>query len=106
MLKPMSVEYIENAVFGGRTKQETEKYNNYQLKGFDLYNKCNFTKELKRNIDLHIKNYTKFFIHGNEKIVTTVSPMKNSYPHAYYEHCRSYKILVDENNKCLLLINK
>lgn len=104
MLRPMNVEYIENTVFGGRTKQETEEYNNYQSNGFNLYKKCNFTKELKRNINLYIEKYTKFFINGNT--IMTVSPMKNSYPYAYYEHCRSYKILVDENNKCLLLINK
>lgn len=103
MLEPMTIDYIENTQFKSRTREETEEYNNYQLKGFELYKSCNFSKELKRNINKYIEEYTKFFIHKNDKYIMTVSPMKNSYPSGYYEHCKSYKILVDYNNKCLLL---
>lgn len=101
MLKPIQVEYKENAIFGGRTKQETIEYNNFQLSGLELYNNCNFKKELKRNINNFIEEYTKFFINGNT--IMTVSPMENLYPDGYYEHCKSHKILVDHENKCLLL---
>lgn len=105
MVETINLKYIENEVFKGRTKEETEEYNNYQLKGFELYKSCNFNKELKRNINKYIEEYTKFFIHSNNKYIMTVSPMKKSYPGAYYEHCKSYRILVDYNNKCLLLTN-
>ncbi|MBC6695302.1 hypothetical protein H9L25_00725 [Terrisporobacter mayombei] len=103
MLKPIQLEYKENAKFGGRTKEQTEEYNKYQLEGFELYNACNFDKELKRNINSYIENYTKFFIDNTN--VITVSPMKKLYPIGYYEHCKKHKILVDHENKCLLLMN-
>lgn len=103
MLELMNIDYIKNTQFKSRTREETEEYNNYQLKGFELYKSCNFNKELKRNINKYIEEYTKFFLHKNDKSIMTVSPMKNSYPSGYYEHCKSYKILVDYNNKCLLL---
>lgn len=102
-LEPMNISYIENPVFKGRTKQETEEYNEFQLKGFELYKNCNFDKELKRNINKHIEEYTKFFLHRNDKYIMTVAPMKKNYTSAYYEHCKSYKILVDHENRCLLL---
>lgn len=103
MIEPIILKYKENEVFKGRTKEETEEYNNYQLKGFELYKSCKFNKELKRNINKYIEEYTKFFIHSTDKYIMTVSPMKKSYPYGYYEHCKSYRILVDYNNKCLLL---
>ncbi|RGX02695.1 hypothetical protein [Paraclostridium sordellii] len=106
MLEPFSIRYEENKAFGGRTKQETEEYNEFQLKGFGLYKNCNFDKELERNINKHIAEYTKFFLNIKDKDIMTVSPMKKIYPSAYYEHCRSYKILVDNKNKSLLLLKK
>lgn len=48
MLKPMNIDYIENTQFKSRTREETEEYDNYQLKGFELYKICNFNKELKK----------------------------------------------------------
>lgn len=105
-LEPMNIIYIENPVFKGRTKQETEEYNEFQLKGFELYKNCNFDKELKRNIKKYIEEYTKFFLHRNDKYIMTVSPMKKKYTSAYYEHCKSFKILVDHTNRCLLLEEK
>lgn len=103
-LKPMSVRYEENATFKSYTKEGAENYNKYQSEGLELYKKCNFNKQLKRNINKHIEEYTKFFIHGN--YITTVSPMKKSYPTGYYEHCRSHTIYIDNENKCLKLIKE
>lgn len=105
-LEPFSIRYEGNKAFGGRTRQEEEEYNEFQLKGFELYKNCNFDKELKRNINKHIAEYTKFFLNIKDKDIMTVSPMKKIYPSAYYEHCRSYKILVDNQNKSLLLLKK
>lgn len=105
MLEPMTIDYIENTQFKSRTKEETREYNEYQIKGFELYKKCDFNKKLKRNINKYIKEYTKFFIHKNDKFIMTVSPMKKYYPSSYYENCKNYIILVDHDKECLLLSN-
>lgn len=104
MLKPIQVEYKENATFKGYTKEGVEKYNKQQLEGLELYKRCNFKKELKRNIDKYIEEYTKLFVDNN--YIMTVTPMTKLYPSGYYEHCKKHKIYVDYNNECLLLIEE
>lgn len=101
-MKAIQIEYKENAVFRGYTKEGAYKYNQQQLKGLELYKKCNFEKELKRNIDKYIEEYTKLFVDNN--YIMTVTPMKKLYPSGYYDHCKSKKIYVDHDNKCLLLL--
>lgn len=102
MIRALQVSYKEDSIFKGRNEKETKQYNNYQSEGFKLYKKCNFSKELKRNINKHIEEYTKFFIHDNT--LMTVSPVRKGYSSGYYEHCRGYGIFVDHDNKCLLLV--
>lgn len=41
MLEPMNIDYIKNTQFKSRTREETEEYNKYQLKGLELYKSCN-----------------------------------------------------------------
>lgn len=103
-MKAIQVKYKENATFKGYTKEGSEEYNKRQLKGLELYKRCNFEKELKRNIDKYIEEYTKLFVDND--YIMTVTPMEKLYPAGYYEHCKSKKIYVDHENKCLLLIEE
>lgn len=103
-LKPIQVDTKESKTFKGYTEEQAKDYNKYQLEGLELYKKCNFNKQLKRNINKHIEEYTKFFVDGVHLI--TVSPMKKDYPNGYYEHCRSHTIYIDNENKCLKLIKE
>lgn len=101
-LKPMQVKYYKDAMFNTYTKEQAKEYNKYQLEGLELYKKCNFNKQLKRNINKHIEEYTKFFIYKDT--ITTVKPMTKYYPSGYYEHCKTFDIFVDHENKCLKLM--
>lgn len=103
MIKAIQVEYKEDSVFKGHTKEGTEKYNKQQLEGLELYKRCNFEKELKRNKDKFIEEYTKLFLAKDGYLMTVLS-MKNHYPHGYYTHCKEHTIFVDHDNKCLLLV--
>lgn len=102
-MEAIQVRYEENAIFKGYTKEGAEEYNKRQLQGLELYKKCNFDKELKRNKNKYIEEYTKFFVSYGKRLLT-VTPMGDNYPHGYYEHCKSYTIYVDHENRCLLLI--
>lgn len=104
MIRAIQVEYKEDAAFKGYTKEGTEKYNKQQLDGLELYKRCNFEKELKRNKDQFIEEYTKLFL-GKDGYLMTVLPMKKLYPTGYYEVCKNHKIFVDHDNKCLLLVD-
>lgn len=105
-LKPIQVDTKESKTFKGYTEEGAKDYNKYQLEGLELYKKCNFEKRLKRNINKHIEEYTKFFIYNN--LIITVKPMNinKDYPSGYYEHCRTFSIYVDHDNKCLKLIEE